>query len=148
MDRPATIIGRSACPLCQNQAAHVKCRPDKLPYIHCPECGCNLVCRNSVQAGYLMAKARPDKLAAVTRPGQPHRAAQAQGGPAVLVASTTDNDKPASGHPARCDPMAAMAAQLGGWGQLPPVEAAGRRPCPSSQPAAAMQAGRCRPGVA
>lgn len=57
------IIGRTACPLCDHEAAHVKQSEGKLPYVHCPECGCTLPTRNGVQAGHLRRKTRADKLA-------------------------------------------------------------------------------------
>ena len=63
MKPAAAIIGRMACPLCPHEAAHVKQSAGKLPYLYCPECGCTLPARNGVQAGHMLAKTRPDKLA-------------------------------------------------------------------------------------
>ena len=68
---PPKLLGRAACPLCPSQAAHVKQRQGKLPYVHCPECGSNLATRNGMQAGFLLAKMRPELHAAVQGNGAP-----------------------------------------------------------------------------
>lgn len=62
---PATIIGRTPCPLGDNQAAHVRQTAGKLPYVYCPSCGCTLPMRSGHQAALLAAITRPDKLAEV-----------------------------------------------------------------------------------
>jgi hypothetical protein len=143
MDKAVTIIGRIACPLCPHQAAHVKRRGDKLPYLHCPECGCLLTTRNGMQAAHLMNKARPDKLAALSRPAPAGQAADMTATTAApaephrwppmppdLLANETGSATEPARRPAPCDPLAAMVEQLGGLGASAPSR--GRRPEPST----------------
>ncbi len=52
------IVGRAPCPLCPNQAAHVK-RSEKTLFLYCPECGTQLLPRNDHQRELLKAKTRP-----------------------------------------------------------------------------------------
>lgn len=57
----ARLLGRTACPECGFEAAHVRQNEGKHPYRYCPECGSNYATRNSRQAADLMAKVRPEK---------------------------------------------------------------------------------------
>lgn len=65
---PATIIGRTPCPLGDNTAAHVRQMAGKLPYVYCPSCGFTAATRSGHQAALLVGITRPDKLAAVGAP--------------------------------------------------------------------------------
>lgn len=65
----SNLLGRSPCPLCADEKAHVKIKTDKAegstayPYIHCRECGCQLHTKNRFQAELLLKKTRPEKSA-------------------------------------------------------------------------------------
>ncbi len=52
------IIGRTGCPECGFESAHVK-RSDKCLYRYCPECGSQHMARSQRQEADLMAKTRP-----------------------------------------------------------------------------------------
>lgn len=55
----AKIIGRTVCPDCGFEGAHIKASDGKQPYRHCPDCGLMTQARNGAQAKLLLAKARP-----------------------------------------------------------------------------------------
>lgn len=55
-----TILGRAPCPICPNQAGHVKRNEGKRPHFHCPSCGVLFPCRNDHQEALLLAKTRPE----------------------------------------------------------------------------------------
>jgi predicted RNA-binding Zn-ribbon protein involved in translation (DUF1610 family) len=52
------IIGRTPCPECDYEGAHVK-RSDKCVYRYCPECGAMYHAKTARQAADLAAKTRP-----------------------------------------------------------------------------------------
>lgn len=54
----STMIGRSTCPECGFEAAHVK-RSEKCLYRYCPECCSQHMARSARQVADLMAKTRP-----------------------------------------------------------------------------------------
>lgn len=53
----STMVGRTACPECGFESAHVK-RSDKCLYRYCPECGAQHHARTERQQADLMAKTR------------------------------------------------------------------------------------------
>ena len=61
------IIGRTGCPECGFESAHVK-RSDKCLYRYCPECGSQHMARSQRQEADLMAKTRPVDAPAPARP--------------------------------------------------------------------------------
>lgn len=54
----STMVGRTACPECGFESAHVK-RSEKCLYRYCPECGAQHHARTERQQADLMAKTRP-----------------------------------------------------------------------------------------
>ena len=62
------ILGRTACPCCPHEAAHVKLKTDKAegqtayPYVHCKGCGIQMHTRTQEQAEHLLRKTRAEKL--------------------------------------------------------------------------------------
>lgn len=54
----STMVGRTACPECGFESAHVK-RSEKCLYRYCPECGAQYHARTERQQADLMAKTRP-----------------------------------------------------------------------------------------
>jgi predicted nucleic acid-binding Zn-ribbon protein len=71
----STSIGRTNCPECGFDAAHVKRKDEegKKAYRHCPDCGAQYFPRSSGQEKTLLEKVRPSKLdvAAEKKPEQP-----------------------------------------------------------------------------
>jgi len=61
------LLGRTVCPLCDCDSAHVKIKTDKgegkeaFPYLHCRECDTQLHTRKQSQAAHLLRKTRPEK---------------------------------------------------------------------------------------
>ena len=102
------IIGRVGCPLCPNEAAHVKQSEGKLPYVYCPECGCTLPTRNGVQAGYLLAMTRPDKLAELTRDPSGNPTEPRPAPPPAAAAAPAQPIKPAT----RASPWAPLIGAM------------------------------------
>lgn len=74
------IIGRKACPWCKFPSAHVKKSEGKLPYHHCPECGCMTPARNGQQARHITSDMRPEPDYTA---GEYAAASQAVAGPPV-----------------------------------------------------------------
>ncbi|MET2990772.1 hypothetical protein [Herbaspirillum seropedicae] len=62
------ILGRTACPCCDHDAAHVKLKTDKAegqtayPYVHCRDCGIQMHTRTQHQAEHLLKRTRAEKL--------------------------------------------------------------------------------------
>lgn len=62
------LLGRTRCPLCDDDKAHVKIKTDKgegataYPYLHCRECGCQLHTKSQHQAEKLLGKTRPENV--------------------------------------------------------------------------------------
>ncbi|WP_079214975.1 hypothetical protein [Herbaspirillum robiniae] len=86
------VLGRTACPLCAYDAAHVKLKTDKaegqaaFPYVHCRDCGTQLHTKNEHQAELLLKKTRAEKLdvPAAAPAGQPIELAPADPAPAAV----------------------------------------------------------------
>lgn len=61
-------LGRTACPCCSYDAAHVKIKTDKEegktahPFVYCRECGIQMHTRTREQAEHLLRKTRAEKL--------------------------------------------------------------------------------------
>jgi predicted nucleic acid-binding Zn-ribbon protein len=53
----SVIVGRTACPECGFESAHVK-QSEKCLYRHCPECGSTYHTKGDKQRADLMAKTR------------------------------------------------------------------------------------------
>lgn len=70
----SNLLGRSRCPFCDDEKAHVKIKTDKgegkdaYPYLHCRECGCQLHAKNRHQAELLLKKTRAENIPSA--PGQ------------------------------------------------------------------------------
>lgn len=66
----SNLLGRSRCPFCDDEKAHVKIKTDKgegkdaYPYLHCRECGCQLHAKNRHQAELLLKKTRAENIPA------------------------------------------------------------------------------------
>jgi predicted nucleic acid-binding Zn-ribbon protein len=97
------IIGRTGCPECGFDSAHVK-RSDKCTYRYCPDCGSQYYARTKRQTELLEAKTRP-----VDAPA-----------PVATATSTTGSEKP---EPAPVVPAAAVPTPA-----APPVPPAGPAP--------------------
>ena len=84
----SVMIGRTACPECGFEAAHVK-KSDKCTYRYCPECGAQHHAKTPRQVTDLLGKMRP--VAAPTEPtpsATPTGAEKAQPAPAIQAAPT------------------------------------------------------------
>lgn len=58
----STLLGRTCCPECDFNAAHVKIsdRENAKAYRHCPDCGAQYFPKNQKQADTLLAKTRAE----------------------------------------------------------------------------------------
>ncbi|HYC45370.1 MAG TPA: hypothetical protein VED01_07760 [Burkholderiales bacterium] len=103
----SSIIGRTSCPECDFESAHVKIKTDAtagkepLPYRYCPGCGAAYHPRSKAAAQALLKKTRLEQQAA------PAAAARAP-------APATDPAPESSSGTAE-EPKAAAPAKTGGW---------------------------------
>jgi hypothetical protein len=84
------IVGRTACPECGFESAHVK-QSDKCLYRYCPECGSQHMARSARQVTDLMAKTRPvdgQAPAATASASVPSASAEASPAPAPAATAT------------------------------------------------------------
>lgn len=71
------LLGRTRCPLCDDDKAHVKIKTDKAegstayPYIHCRECNWQGHTKGQHQAELLLKKTRPENIPAPEKAPEP-----------------------------------------------------------------------------
>ena len=82
----SVMIGRTACPECGFEAAHVK-KSEKCTYRYCPECGAQHHAKTPRQVADLLGKMRPvaapTALSPTATPTGPEKTAPAAGIPAL-----------------------------------------------------------------
>jgi hypothetical protein len=80
---PSRMLGRSPCPECGFESAHVKQAEGegKRPYRYCPECGSQYYTRSDGQAAALMARTRAEGRAPAAAPAPAPSAAPAPAAP-------------------------------------------------------------------
>jgi predicted nucleic acid-binding Zn-ribbon protein len=93
----AQIVGRTHCPECGFESAHVK-RSDKTLYRYCPECGSQYMATGARREALLMEKTRP--LAVAGAPAAPAAPAPAAPDPSATGGSASDAVPPAPPPPA------------------------------------------------
>ena len=97
------IIGRSTCPECGFDAAHVK-ESEKCLYRYCPECGSQHYAKSQRQRADLTAKTRHTAEATATPTGaakQAHAPATASASPTAAASETATHSTETPSAPAK-----------------------------------------------
>jgi ssDNA-binding Zn-finger/Zn-ribbon topoisomerase 1 len=100
----SSIIGRTACPECEFEAAHVKLKTDPapgkeaLPYRYCPQCGAQYHPRSKAAAASLLKKTRLEgSSSAEVSPARAHEAPSSA--PDAIAPSETSDKTPIAPRP-------------------------------------------------